>query len=80
MNHIRTRAAYRRTLKASCRDRLINGAALYAIGFLIMLQTDEYGARLTEGYHGLNLVMLACFGLACLNWFRAARQIVGESA
>jgi|EndMetStandDraft_4_1072995.scaffolds.fasta_scaffold1084304_2 hypothetical protein len=50
----------------------LNALALFALGFLVMLQTDEYGELLVNGYHGLGAV---CFALYALSFVHAQRAI-----
>jgi hypothetical protein len=50
-------------------------SALFVFGF-ILIQRDENGAALTDGYMGLHLALLAAAGLAVFNLFRAMQVAV----
>ena len=51
----------------------INGAALYALGFLVLMQRDIDGELLVNNWHGLGLVCFALFALAFIHASRAIR-------
>ena len=49
----------------------LNALALYAMGFLVMLQRDADGELLVNGWHGLGLVCGALYLLAFIHAQRA---------
>jgi len=51
----------------------LNALALFALGFLVMLQRDADGELLINGWHGLGAVCFALYALSFVHFNRAIR-------
>lgn len=55
---------------------IVNAVNAAFVACFIIIQTDEYGHALTDGYMGLHIALLACIAMMIFNLFRAMQVAV----